>query len=186
MKPMLALAVLAAATLRAANYPAPVEADWTVRDFQFHGGDSLPELASWGVADINPRRLMRHLDYGRAAKSQYELVCLREASRLGTIGHLAAARAFTEGASEFEIELAFIRACGLREQELPYNPIIALNEGGAILHYQVLEKHPPTERHSLLIDAGAEFGVGGRGVAVADRDGVGGHSGSAGRPRTQS
>ena len=121
-------------------------------------GDSLPELASWGVADRNPRRLMRHLDYGRATKSPYELVCLREASRLGALGHLAAARAFTEGASEFEIELAFVKACGLREQELPYNPIIALNEGGAVLHYQVLEKQPPTDRHSLLIDAGAEFG----------------------------
>jgi len=44
-----------------------------------------------------------------------------------------------------------------REQELPYNPIIALNAGGAVLHYQVLEKRPPRERHSLLIDAGAEF-----------------------------
>src|ERR1700736_6548073 len=49
------------------------------------------------------------------------------------------------------------RSCGLREQELPYNPIIALNEGGAVLHYQVLEKEPPAQRHSMLIDAGAEF-----------------------------
>jgi len=120
-------------------------------------GDSFPELSSWQPAAINPRPLMRHLDYGRAAKTPYELACMREASRLGVRGHLAAAQAFTEGASEFEIEIAFLRACGLREQELPYNPIIALNEGGAVLHYQVLEKHPPAERHSLLIDAGAEF-----------------------------
>ena len=41
---------------------------------------------------------------------------------------------YTGGRSEFEIELEFIAACGLREQELPYNPIIALNEGGAVLH----------------------------------------------------
>ncbi|HEY6922987.1 MAG TPA: Xaa-Pro dipeptidase [Steroidobacteraceae bacterium] len=121
-------------------------------------GDALPELASWGVQAINPRRLMRHLDYGRATKTPYELICMREASRLGALGHLAAARAFREGASEFEIEIAFLQACGLREQELPYNPIIALNDGGAVLHYQVLEKKPPAERHSLLIDAGAEFG----------------------------
>jgi Xaa-Pro dipeptidase len=40
---------------------------------------------------------------------------------------------------------------------LPYNPIIALNEGGAVLHYQILHKHAPAHRHSLLIDAGAEF-----------------------------
>ena len=121
-------------------------------------GDALPQVASWGIQAINPRRLMRHLDYGRAAKTPYELVCLREASRLGALGHQAAARAFSEGASEFEIEIAFLQACGLREQELPYNPIIALNDGGAVLHYQVLEKQPPAERHSLLIDAGAEFG----------------------------
>ena len=121
-------------------------------------GDTFPELSSWGVKTVNPRLLMRHLDYGRATKTPYELTCLREASRLGVLGHLAATTAFTEGASEFEIELAFLKACGLREQELPYNPIIALNDGGAVLHYQMLEKRPPSERHSLLIDAGAEFG----------------------------
>jgi Xaa-Pro dipeptidase len=121
-------------------------------------GDEFPGLSEWGVGAVNPRRLMRHLDYGRAAKTPYELTCMREASRLGALGHLAAARAFTAGASEFEIEMAFLQACGMREQELPYNPIIALNEGGAVLHYQLLERTPPPERHSLLIDAGAEFG----------------------------
>ena len=120
-------------------------------------GDALPELASWGVGAVNPGALMRRLDYVRAVKTPYELLCLREANRLGALGHLAAARAFRAGGSEFEIELAFLKACGLREQELPYNPIIALNSGGAVLHYQVLQKRPPPERYSLLIDAGAEF-----------------------------
>jgi Xaa-Pro dipeptidase len=120
-------------------------------------GDVFPELASWGVSAVNPPDLKRRLDFVRAAKTPYELECLREASRLGALGHTAAARAFQSGASEFEIELAFLRACGLREQELPYNPIIALNEGGAVLHYQMLERKAPAQRHSLLIDAGAEF-----------------------------
>jgi Xaa-Pro dipeptidase len=120
-------------------------------------GDAFAELASWGVGAVNPRPLMSRLDYGRAVKSAYELECLREASRLGVLGHRAALTAFRAGLSEFEIELAFIGACGLREQELPYNPIIALNAGGAVLHYQVLEKQRPRERLSLLIDAGAAF-----------------------------
>jgi len=120
-------------------------------------GDALPELAAWGVADVNPPHLIRHLDFPRAAKSAYELACLRQASRLGARGQLAAARAFEAGASEFEIELAFLAACGAREQDLPYNPIIALNENGAVLHYQVLEHSRPAERHSLLIDAAAGF-----------------------------
>ncbi|HXZ60442.1 MAG TPA: Xaa-Pro dipeptidase [Steroidobacteraceae bacterium] len=120
-------------------------------------GDATPEITAWGPAAVNPRALMRRLDYDRAVKSPYELHCMRAANRLGAHGHLAATRAFEAGASEFEIELEFLTACGRREQELPYNPIIALNEGGSVLHYQVLNKRPPRERHSLLIDAGAEF-----------------------------
>jgi Xaa-Pro dipeptidase len=121
-------------------------------------GEDFGALESWAVGAVNPTRLLRHLDFQRAIKSPYELDCLRIASRLGVQGHLAAARAFAAGASEYEIELAFLAGCGQREQELPYNPIIALNENGAVLHYQVLEKRPPPERRSLLIDAGAEFG----------------------------
>jgi Xaa-Pro dipeptidase len=120
-------------------------------------GEPVAELTRWGIGAVNPRHLMRRLDYARARKSPYELECLREASRLGALGHRAAEQAFRGGASEFGIELAFLAACGQREQELPYNPIIALNSGGAVLHYQVLEKDTPRERHSFLIDAGCEF-----------------------------
>src|SRR5207237_1346487 len=79
---------------------------------------------------LKPPDLMRWLDFPRAVKSPYELDCLREASQLGARGHRAAERAFAAGASEFGIELAFLEGCGQREQELPYNPIIALNAGG--------------------------------------------------------
>jgi Xaa-Pro dipeptidase len=120
-------------------------------------GQGFPELIRWGVGSINPPPFIARMDFARAAKTPYELVCMREASRLGAAGHLAAADAFQAGASEFEIELAFLRACGQREHELPYNPIIALNSGAAVLHYQVLERTAPPQRHSLLIDAGAEF-----------------------------
>jgi Xaa-Pro dipeptidase len=120
-------------------------------------GDPAAEITAWGPAAVNPRALMRRLDYARAVKTPYELLCLRAANRLGARGHVAAARAFADGGTEFDIELAFLTACGLREHELPYNPIIALNEGGAVLHYQVLNRTAPAERHSLLIDAGAEF-----------------------------
>jgi Xaa-Pro dipeptidase len=120
-------------------------------------GDAFAELTSFGIGAVNPAPLIRRLDYARAVKTPYELECLREANRLGARGHRSAAEAFSAGASEFEIELAFLHACGQREQELPYNPIIALNSAGAVLHYQVLEKHRPTERLSMLIDAGAEF-----------------------------
>lgn len=120
-------------------------------------GEPFPEIASWNVGAMNPQALVTRLDYDRAIKTPYELACIREANRRGAKGHIAAEQAFREGGSEFDIELAFLRACGQREQELPYNPIIALNSGAAVLHYQVLERTPPAQRHSLLIDAGAEF-----------------------------
>jgi Xaa-Pro dipeptidase len=120
-------------------------------------GDAFPELTAWGVGAVNPRRLMRHLDFERAQKTPYELACLREANRRGAVAHRAAEHAFASGASELAIELAFIGASGQREQELPYSPIIALNEAGATLHYQCLAATPPRESRSLLIDAGVEF-----------------------------
>ena len=120
-------------------------------------GEAFDELVSWNVGEVNPAALVHRLDFERAAKTPYELVCLREASRLGALGHVAARKAFDAGASEYDIEIAFLEACGLREQELPYNPIIALNQGAAVLLYQMLERRAPSERHSLLIDAGAEF-----------------------------
>ena len=120
-------------------------------------GQAFAELGSWGVAAVNPAPLTLRMDFDRARKSEYELECLREANRIGARGHRAAELAFRAGRSEFEIELAFLAACGQREQELPYNPIIALNEGGSTLHYQVLERAPPPQHRSLLIDAGASF-----------------------------
>jgi Xaa-Pro dipeptidase len=120
-------------------------------------GEPFPELLEWGLGAINPRHLMLRLDFARAAKSPYELACLREASRLGVLGHRAAAAAFSAGGSEFDIHQAFLAGCSQREQELPYNAIVALNEGGSVLHYQVLERRPPQQHRSLLIDAGAGF-----------------------------
>jgi homoserine O-acetyltransferase len=38
------LAVLALARTSAAQYPAPTEGDWVVKDFRFRSGESLPEL----------------------------------------------------------------------------------------------------------------------------------------------
>jgi Xaa-Pro dipeptidase len=120
-------------------------------------GEPFAELVAWGPAAINPEHLIAQLDYGRAAKTPYEIAALLEANVLGARGHVAAEKAFRAGGSEFDIGLAFMAACGLRERELPYNPIIALNEGGAVLHYQVQNRDKPAKLRSLLIDAGAEY-----------------------------
>jgi Xaa-Pro dipeptidase len=120
-------------------------------------GEPFPQLSAWGIGGINPDHLLHRLDHARARKSAWELHCLRTANRIGAVGHAAARAAFFAGESEYGIHLAFLRACGLREQELPYNAIIALNEHGATLHHQTLDRIAPADVRSLVIDAGASF-----------------------------
>jgi Xaa-Pro dipeptidase len=101
--------------------------------------------------------LIAYLHYHRAAKTPYELACMRAASRLGARGHVAAAEAYYAGASEFEVHQAYCSAVGLREQELPYGNIIAFGEGAAILHYTTLGRRRDVPRPTFLIDAGAQL-----------------------------
>ena len=61
------------------------------------------------------------------------------------------------GASEYEINMAYISASGLTENELPYPNIVALNSNSAVLHYQNQARTVPAEVRSFLIDAGAQF-----------------------------
>ncbi len=118
-------------------------------------GEIYASLESWGMT-LNPEALVSRLNFERMAKTPYELACLRVANARGARAHHAAAEAFRAGASEYAIHLAYLAATGHREEELPYTNIIALNEGGAILHYTDLSTETPAEHHSLLIDAGAQ------------------------------
>ena len=126
------------------------------RRLAFVGECQPPNSATGASARSNPAGLLAYLHYHRAAKTPYELACMREASRLGARGHVAAAAAFHAGASEFEVHQAYCSAIGLREQELPYGNIIAFGEGAAILHYTTLGRRRDVPRPSFLIDAGAQ------------------------------
>ncbi len=120
-------------------------------------GEPTPRLAALGFGAVNPQPLLDRLHEHRVRKTPYELACLRAASSLGVAGQQAARAAFEHGASEFAIHQAFLSGCGLREQELPYQAIVALNANAATLHYQDLERAAPRERRTLLIDAGAQY-----------------------------
>jgi len=110
---------------------------------------------SFGAAAVNPESLLVAIDYRRAYKNTYEQACLRLANARAIPGHRAAAEAFFNGASEYEIHSAYLQATGLLENELPYGNIIALNENAAILHYTQKQPQPPQTHRSFLIDAGA-------------------------------
>jgi len=120
-------------------------------------GEWQPEFDDWGFAAVNPPELLARLHYARAAKTPYELECMRRASLLAARGHVAARAAFLGGGSEYDAHMAYCAAAGVREEELPYGNIVAFDEGGAVLHYQHLERRRDVPRRSFLIDAGAQF-----------------------------
>jgi Xaa-Pro dipeptidase len=106
---------------------------------------------------VNPADLLTRLHYDRAVKTPYELECMRRANALGALGHRAALAAFREGQSEYTAHMRYLEACAQREEEMPYNNIVAYNEHAAVLHYQHLDRVAPRPLRSFLIDAGAQY-----------------------------
>ncbi len=106
---------------------------------------------------VNPSSALNILHYGRGVKTTYELECMRGSSRRAAKGHRAAEKAFRAGKSEYDIHLDYCRAVQHTDTELPYGNIIALNENGAVLHYQHQSRDKPAEHRSFLIDAGARI-----------------------------
>ena len=106
---------------------------------------------------LNDPELLTRLHYDRAVKTPYELECMRRANALGVLGHRAALAAFRSGASEYAAHMRYLEGCMQREEEMPYNNIVAYNENAAVLHYQHLARQAPTPLRSFLIDAGAQY-----------------------------
>ena len=165
---------------RQADYwylPAAVP-DWAEEAFQVDVGDEAEVLAAaaidhaaragrvayigprHGMHDddgrvaVNPEALIARLQYARAYKTDFELDAMRHATDLGVRGHLAARAAFFDGASELDIHFSYLSASRQTDAALPYPNIIARNEHAGVLHYQHRDPRPPSERRSLLIDAG--------------------------------
>ena len=115
--------------------------------------------ASMEFASVNEPELLRHLDFYRAFKTPFEVACIEEANRLSAAGHAATREALAEAPSrqsEFSLNQIYCTATRQREAELPYQSIVALNEHASTLHYQNLDREPPEEFRSFLLDAGAE------------------------------
>jgi len=117
----------------------------------------LEERYTFDIRSINPMNVINIINYGRSIKTEYEIECLREASRIGVKGHHVASNKFKEGASEFDIHMSYCMASKHSENELPYKNIIAINENASILHYQHYQKQKIKTPRSFLIDAGASY-----------------------------
>jgi Xaa-Pro dipeptidase len=115
-------------------------------------GDDEARAKALGLT-VNPKDVVKRLDWDRAMKTAYEIECLSRASVAGAAGHLAARDAFLKGESELGIHHAFLRGAGSGEDLLPYPTIVCLDEKAAILHYHA--KRAKGSGRVLLLDAGA-------------------------------
>ena len=132
----------------------PPHAAWSAARSSANG---RTQFADWGFAASNPEALLHRLHYPRAIKTDYELECMRRASHCAARGHVAAEAAFRAGASEYEIHMAYVRATGQTESELPYSNIVALNRTRPCCTISTRNASAPAQHRSFLIDAGAQF-----------------------------
>ena len=114
-------------------------------------GEYIEVAKALGFENVNPDRVLHYLHYQRAYKTEYELLCMREANKLAVAGHQAAERAFRNGESEFDINLAYAKACRQGDNDVPYTSIVALNEHAAILHYMQCDTLAPKESRFQMI-----------------------------------
>ena len=105
---------------------------------------------------VEPVALMASLDWGRGAKTAYEVACLRAAGRKAARGHVAVRELVASGLSERELNAAYLAASGQLDGDTPYGSIIGWDAAAAVLHYQSKRARAPAPGRVLLIDAGAK------------------------------
>ena len=123
-------------------------------------GGTLADALGIAASNVNPPALLAWLDYQRAFKTDYEAQRIGDANARAIDGHQAAHDAFLADGDEYDIHLAYLRACRALDEELPYPSIVALDQHAAILHYQHKQRRPASiggaaqRSQVLLIDAG--------------------------------
>lgn len=158
------------------SQPRPIEGEWTeFFDISYYNnledmkkslpsnlsntcflGEEYQRFENFGFKSLNDKRVIDYIHFSRTIKSDYEIECMKKANEIAGIAHHAAKKAFLEGKSELQTHLAYLNSINYRENEVPYENIVAFDEAGAILHY-VDYKRKAFDAKSFLLDAGASF-----------------------------
>ena len=118
---------------------------------------TLAEKFNISTSQINCQEILNYLNFKRAYKTEYEVLQIKEANKLAIVGHQAARECFLNDGNEYEIHMAYLKACGILESDSPYTNIVALGEKSAILHYQNKRNENAQKEKNLLIDAGCRI-----------------------------
>ena len=118
---------------------------------------TLAEKFNISTSQINCQEILNYLNFKRAYKTEYEVLQIKEANKLAIVGHHAARECFLNDGNEYEIHMAYLKACSILESDSPYTNIVALGEKSAILHYQNKRNDNAKKEKNLLIDAGCRI-----------------------------
>ena len=118
---------------------------------------ALAEKFNISTSHTNHQELLNYLNFKRAYKTEYEVLQIKEANKLAIVGHQAARECFLNDGNEYEIHMAYLKACSILESDSPYTNIVALGEKSAILHYQNKRNDNAKKEKNLLIDAGCRI-----------------------------
>ena len=118
---------------------------------------TLAEKFNISTSQINRQEILNYLNFKRAYKTEYEVLQIKEANKLAIVGHQAARECFLNDGNEYEIHMAYLKACSILESDSPYTNIVALGEKSAILHYQNKRNENAQKEKNLLIDAGCRI-----------------------------
>ena len=118
---------------------------------------TLAEKFNISTSHTNHQELLNYLNFKRAYKTEYEVLQIKEANKLAIVGHQAARECFLCDGNEYEIHMAYLKACRILESDSPYTNIVALGEKSAILHYQNKRNDNAKKEKNLLIDAGCRI-----------------------------
>jgi len=156
------------------SQPRPIEGEWTkFFDIRyFHNledmkkvlpanlkqtcflGEEIERFRMFCFKTLNDKNVLNYIHYHRCNKSEYEVNCMRQANKIAAKAHHVAQKAFLSGKSELQTHLAYLAAIDYRENEVPYENIVAFDESASILHY-VDYKKEAFDAKSFLLDAGA-------------------------------
>ena len=89
---------------------------------------TLAEKFNISTSQINRQEILNYLNFKRAYKTEYEVLQIKEANKLAIVGHQAARECFLNDGNEYEIHMAYLKACSILESDSPYTNIVALGE----------------------------------------------------------
>ena len=73
-------------------------------------GAHIEVAKALGFEHINPEPMINYLHFHRAYKTSYEQECMRRSNAIAVKGHKAAKAAFFDGASEYDIQHAYLKS----------------------------------------------------------------------------